>query len=332
MENNRKMNFKKYITCIISVVIVAGMALQSFATNVDLEAFVRKDLYMTKFYEIDYRIKDIDSSLDRLYKYTCTNLQSFGGAGASSRFISPFFNSYSTTPTYHWYIPPHADFSEEGYLRFNPTDAINAFGNHSKTDRFTKEIPASLFTWKDGVELYPETTFTYNLTRVWPNTTATAQNATYTYEIIMGPFKKFPHVTASSYAWNTTSICTTKYVMGIRPTDGTLYYARDKMTKPTSWTSMTGGVIRSTSVSKGHTSWGQPEFIDPRLTEQELSDNAYKDGLKSDSSNTAFYFYNAPGTNISGYKDVWLRYVTSATGIEYWADISTLNMTTWNVK
>lgn len=330
MKNLKNIKLNKLITFIISIAVVAGMAASTFATNVDLEAFVRKDLYMSKFYELDFRIKDIDLSLDRLYKYTCTNLKSFGGAGNHSRNINPFYNSYSTSPTYHWYVPPHADFSEEGYLRFNPSDAINAFGNHSKTDKFVRELPATLFTWKDGIETYPETTFTYTITRVWPNTTSSAQNATYTYEIVMGPFKKFPHITASSYAWNTTSICKTKYSFGLRGTDGTTYYARNTKTKPTSWTSMSGGIIRYTTVGRGNQSWAQPEFEDDPMTEQEMKDNAYKDSLKSDYVNTTFYFNNAPGTNLSGFKDVWLRYSLTITGIEYWMDAAQMNLTTWN--
>ena len=61
-----------------------------------------------------------------------------------------------------------------------------------------------------------------------------------------------------------------------------------------------------------------------------MKDNAYKDSLKSDYVNTTFYFNNAPGTNLSSFKDVWLRYSLTITGIEYWMDAAQMNLTTWN--
>ena len=148
---NKTVNNKKLITSIISVVIIAGMAIQSFATNVDFEAFVKKDEYLMKYSEIDWRIEDIDNDIERLYKYTCTNIQSFGGSGnQDTRTNVPFYRR-NTTATYHWYANPIADLSEEGYLRFNTADQINQFGSHGKVDRYYLEIPAALCKWRDGI-------------------------------------------------------------------------------------------------------------------------------------------------------------------------------------
>ena len=81
-----KINFKKIAPGIISVVIIAGMAIQSFATNVDMAAFVKKDTYMTKYYELDFRIDDIEKSLARTYRFVCTNLKSYGGTANTYAF------------------------------------------------------------------------------------------------------------------------------------------------------------------------------------------------------------------------------------------------------
>ena len=50
---NKTVNNKKLITSIISVVIIAGMAIQSFATNVDFEAFVKNHThFLHSFYAL----------------------------------------------------------------------------------------------------------------------------------------------------------------------------------------------------------------------------------------------------------------------------------------
>ena len=66
-----KPSFKKFLPGLVSVIIIAGMAVQSFATNIDLAAFVNKDKYMTKYYELEWRIKDIEKRLDRKFACLC---------------------------------------------------------------------------------------------------------------------------------------------------------------------------------------------------------------------------------------------------------------------
>ena len=48
MKNFSNINFKKIIPGLISIVIVVGMFAQTFATNIDLNAFVTNDEFETK--------------------------------------------------------------------------------------------------------------------------------------------------------------------------------------------------------------------------------------------------------------------------------------------
>ena len=191
-----KLSINKILPSVVSIMIIVGMAVQSFATNVDRAAFVQKDKYMTKYYELDWRIDDVNKSLERLYKFTCTNVRSFGGSGQEQSYDNIFYQR-NATQTYHWYSLPIADLSEEGYLRVNNADALTWFGNHGKTDRMEFEIPASLCRWRKDVELYPHTKVKILLLRTWPNTSGTQQQATLQFEIKMGPFKKFPYINST---------------------------------------------------------------------------------------------------------------------------------------
>ena len=61
----KNISMKKLISGTISLVIIAGMALATFATNLDLEAFVKADDYEFTFHELDFLIDDLDAELER---------------------------------------------------------------------------------------------------------------------------------------------------------------------------------------------------------------------------------------------------------------------------
>ena len=322
-----KVNTNKILPSIVSVMIVVGMTIQSFATNVDMAAFVKKDKYMTKYYELDWRIDDIDKSLEKLYKFTCTNVKSFGGTGRDINIDNTFYQQ-NPTQTYHWYMFPIADLSEEGYLRVNNADALNWFGNHSKTDKMEYEIPASLCKWRNGVELYPNTKVKFSLTRSWPNTTSISQQATFYTEVIMGPFKKFPYLNGTGAGW---TFCTTdsRFLGYTQLMLTAVQYARDTDTQPTSWTAMTGQVNPTTYDNNSNSL--PAEFKKGVMTKEQLEEAYSVDRYKIRTSQMTFFPNTAFGVDTSKFDKVWLRFyspASNASGGQVACNEWTI--TTWN--
>ena len=314
------------------MVIVAGMAVQSLATNVDMAAFVKKDTYLTKYYELDFRIDDIEKSLDRLYKFTCTNVKSFGGNSShNSKLTQPYHNTWSTVQTYPWYVPPTVDLSEQGYIRFNPMNVLNAFGNHSSTHKYVAEKPASMFKWRSGTELYPNTKLKFVCTVTSPNTTAIDQVQTFNYELIMGPFKKFPHITGST-AWNASTLCVGKegFALPMNTNGANMYYAHGTDTEPTSWSSTMSGRLTYTMMTRTTTNL-RPEFRQPAVTLDDVSEYYISDPQKVNSSAPLIFYATLPGTNLESLDKVWIRQQYSNTN-DAQIDMSTLNLITWNNK
>lgn len=321
---NKTVNNKKLITSIISVVIIAGMAIQSFATNVDFEAFVKKDEYLMKCNEIDWRIEDIDNDIERLYKYTCTNIQSFGGSGnQDTRTNVPFYRR-NTTATYHWYASPVIDFSTEGYLRFNHQDMLLKYGNHSTTNRFEREISAHMCKWRTGVELKPETKIILRVTRTVPNTTAASTNMSGTFECVMGPFKKIPYVTTTGSP--NGSLMTSDQFFFPYISTFTPYYAYGTETEPTSWTTNLGGSIYLNNVYFGNNT---PAGFRPELRyEVDIENLGHR--YKNSSNVAHLYVYNAMTTDVSNRTNVWLRFYTTWSGELTTLPFGDLTMTSWN--
>ena len=106
----KKINFKNLIPGLISIVVIAGMAFQSLATNIDLAAFVPKDIYMEKYYDLEFRARDIQNSIERTYKFVCTNVKTFGGYEVSHSLSKTMFDGNSSSHTYHWWNRHYADF------------------------------------------------------------------------------------------------------------------------------------------------------------------------------------------------------------------------------
>ena len=328
----KRINFKKFLPGLVSIIIIAGMAAQSFATNIDLAAFVSKDKYMTKYYELDFKIDDIEKSLNRLYKFTCTNVRSYGGAGLELGYaLAPWAQMYSGNNTYHWYQNPMADLVEQKYLKVAQQGVINAISGSGNVHTATKEIPASLLKWNKGVQLYPNTKITCKFTRTWGN----GGGPSHSYELIMGPFKKFPHITGTN--WNTGTICqgSQAYFPGFYQNTSatTTYYAYGSDTVPTNWTNIGNGVLAyQRTVTKNNPNSQQ---IDPEaISLTDVVDNMYHNRVKGEVYDCALYFYSTPTTNISSYDKVWIRsYVNNTTQYlshSHYVNIGTINLDTWN--
>ena len=324
-----KLSINKILPSVVSIMIVVGMAVQSFATNVDMAAFVKKDKYMTKYYELDWRIDDVDRRLEKLYKFTCTNVRSFGGSNNDLIYDNTFYLR-NNVATYHWYANPIVDLSEEGYLRFNNTDALTWFGNHGKTDKMEFEIPASLCRWRNDVELYPHTKVKFLLTRTFPASSGYQIQPTYYTEVIMGPFKKFPYInsTGSNKAFFSTNQRFngfTQFMMNH------VQYARDTDTQPTSWTNMSGEVNPS---NYDINSSSLPEELRIGTIKKEQIEEAYSgiDKNKLRTSNLALVPYVAFGVDTSKYDKVWLRFYTDTTATAGAGPVASdlWTITTWN--
>lgn len=322
-----KLSINKILPSVVSIMIIVGMAVQSFATNVDMAAFVQKDKYMTKYYELDWRIDDVDRSLEKLYKFTCTNVRSFGGSGQDLNYDNVFYQR-NNVQTYHWYSVPIADLSEEGYLRVNNADALTWFGLHGKTDRMEFEIPASLCRWRKDVELYPHTKVKILLSRTWPNTSGYQQQATIQLDIKMGPFKKFPYI--NSTGSNQVFFATNQRLYGFSTfMMNNVQYARDTDTEPTSWTTMTGAINPS---NYNVYDASLPEEIRMGTIKKEQIEEAYSGPkYKLNTSQFCLIPSTAFGVDTSKFDKVWLRFYTSnSAGTSQTISADQMTITTWN--
>ena len=330
MKKYKSINLKRIMPGLVSVFIIAGMAIQSFATNVDMAAFVKKDKYMTKYYELDWRIDDIEKELERLYKFTCTNVRSYGGSGYKG-FTSrqpglPFYH-LNTTNTYEWYVQPIADLSQEGYLRWNYPHVISNFGNHGKTDTFVREVPATLCRWRDGIELTPATKLRITYTRTWPTGTGTAPVPTMTETLVMGPFKKFPHITTtgttSGFIYASDALLTNEVLYN------DIKYAYGSETEPTSWTTMSAGQLSEVYYQKNSTSI--PTYVRGDFDYQQFANEAYNDRVKGNTHMSVRYISTVFGTDLSSRTNVWLMCTrTSTTATQFRAGTADYTITTWN--
>ncbi len=321
----KKINYKKIIPGFISLLIVAGMAMQSFATNVDFAAFVDRDKYMTAYYEIDWSIEELDKRIERMYKFTCTNVKSFAGTSYPTSAF-PYWNYYSNYnsgyPYYNYYV---ASIDQDKYLRVNKPYTLfyttNIY-NANKVQTLQKDIPASLCKWKDGIELYPETKVTITMTR----NIRSANTVDNTIEMIMGPFKKFPRYTAygsrdGKIFDSTMAVSTFNFGSG-----STVYYATDTRTKPTSWPSTTTTYPYLTTTYRGNS-----DNLYPDVT----SSDELKDLLETGEERitNTFYFADTFSLDLSAKKDIWLRFYlsnSSINGAPGQAAMYDYTITSWN--
>lgn len=323
-----KLNLKKILPGLVSVVIIAGMAAQTLATSVDMAAFVNKEKYTTKFIELEWRIKDIQKSLDRLYKFTCTNLASFAGTRAAYDYPPAWGYQRNYNHSYYFMNELVASVDQAKYLRVNKRYTIqgkNALVN-SHTHRFTKEIPASMCKWNPGIEIYPETKIKFLVTR----TDYSGADTTGSMTVTMGPFKKFPRYTTAGTSISTGYICEFEEPMitwGFGTV--TVQYKSGSRTEPTSgWSSSTAGVTL-TSTNRGYSSYSQY----PDITGTELAE-LYEKGYGK-TTNVFYWSSNVFTPDLSSSKDIWIRWTYSNTGvasIAAYLPLRNWNLETWNVK
>ena len=329
-KNLKSINFKKLIPGLISFAIIAGMAASTLATNLDLEAFVKKTDYLAKYHEQVHRIKDLDTELERIYKFVCTNVKTYAGSSYNNYYTprTPFY-FWQTAATYHYGNYPIADLSEEKYLRWNTGGMINQFGNHSKTDKMEFEIPASLCYWRDGIVPAPSCTAKFVITRTWGNSTSYSTNVTASnLTITMGPFTKFPKITSTGSTLTGGYICELPYNIGsYTQTSSQFQYAFGTETEPTSWSTDTGN-LRIGLYSKGATNESKQE----PYTMADLEADVYTKNATS--YTTKIFIYNsAMVADLSSRENVWIRYVynnTSGASVDNAHSASYFNITSWN--
>ncbi len=331
-----KLSIKKLLPGVVSIMLIAGMAIQSFATNVDMAAFVNKDKYMTKYYELDFRIGDIEANLERLYKLTCTNLVSFGGQtgyGSTGRLI---FNVNDLSSEYICRLNPIADLSENKYLRFNYRPALNLFAHTAYTNRFEYIRPASLFRWHPNIEPASNCTVKITISRTMPSTTTWDQDASYSsIECIMGPFKKFPHYTSTGSSTNNGYICEFPDLpLGSNVTfpAGQNYYSYGTETMPTTWTADTTFRFRA-----GNGTWATAANKTAGYTQYDVDE--IKNQMDTDPYNKTSYYKNnmyvnaLPTTDFSKYTNIWFRGFYSTGGVTssvYNSSLTEMSLKYWN--
>ena len=332
-----KMNFKKLLPGLTSIIIIVGMAIQSFATNVDMAAFVNKDKYMLKYYELDWRIDDIEAELERLYKFTCTNVRSYGGGTMWSSTGKAVFNFSNENSDYPWRLMPAADLSESKYLRVNTRAALQTFTHPANTHKWFVEYPANALKWNPKIVPAPNCKVRIDFSRTMPSTSTWNQTETNcNYTVTMGPFKKFPKFTSAGSRLDTGYLFEIDGVpsgTGWVPSSGLAYYAYGTETMPTSWTA--DSTLR---LSTNYTVWVNPSNVANGLTQfsveeqnERMKNNPY--AKTSNFIKTYYSIYTLPTTDISKYENLWIRTTTDTNGALDTvknSSFSECTLTTWN--
>ena len=344
MKRFNNINFKKLIPGILSFVIVAGMGISTFATSVDPSIFVNKERHLTKYYEFEWRVKEVQNYLDRLYKFSCTNLKSFAGASSNSQGGSVLFNYYDYTSSLGMRPWPHVDLSEKKYLRYNYKGALyQNFAHPSNVHSWRYKRPASMFKWRPGVELYPTTTVTIDFTRSMPSST-TWQLIEYNSSITltMGPFKKFPRITSTGSTLTGGYICEfPDYPMlsSLYPAANAGYYkyAYGTETLPTTWynENTMRAYVGSSQTASGpnYNTYTQYKVADIK-DQFDTTPYGFKNSIKPNYIHNLMYVNGAaPGIDFSQYEDFWLRVTYTEAGplsAVYNSNLGDMDLLTWN--
>lgn len=333
----KKINFKKIIPGFISFVIIAGMAFQSFATNVDMAAFVKKDTYMTKYYELDWRIDEIEKTLERMYKFTCTNVISFAGTGFYYADGSPahaqilngghlyYGDSWAQTLVFKNY--PTIFLDDSGYLRLNKRFPLS-YGGLFKAHNIVmeKEYHASQCLWHEGIVPAPNCKVKMKVIHKIKSLDGNASE----FEYILGPFKKFPKYTAYGQTNGKFVVlpdCLNRTTMN----QTGLQYAYGTETQPTSWTNFS--TTSASLYTYGFYPTGRGDQSGwPDYTDEDIEKDAYS--RKNQRMLTYIWFDNAVPQDLSSYKNLWIRwtYTTSDSSYpssSYWG-LRDMTITSWN--
>lgn len=335
----RQINCKSFLPGFVSIVIIVGMAIQSLATNVDMAAFVKKDTYMTKYYELDWRIDEIEKNLERMYKFTCTNVVSFAGSGAVSQHGAPWRTQWlNRTPigqnaygnTYLYMVQPIAFFDDPNYLRFQKRFTLVAGGTGSTgsyryhTTVMEKEYPASVCKWGNGIEPAPSAKVKIKVTE---SITGGSTDTT-TLEYIFGPFKKIPKYTG--YGQNNGKfVILPDCIYAGTVNNANLSYAYGRETQPTSWTSISS----TTLYTYGYYPTGVQDASGwPDYTKEDIERDAYS--RRNQRVLTNIWFDGTTLMDLSSYENVWIRYVYSSSsatdpfGVNF--GMGDFTVTSWN--
>ena len=338
-------NIKKFLPGFISIVIIAGMAVGTFATNIDLEAFIDKDTYMSKFYELDWRIDEIDNKLESLYRFTCTNVKSWYGSVKSnstnsyiySRFTGGhIFYGASSSSYYDWNNETTASLNQAKWIRVGKPIMISTGQLDPPTAsqqylNFEKEYPASVVKWRDGIVLNPNTKIIMNWQhkQVSPNSSVNTR-----LTVTMGPFKKFPEITGSGSSVSGGYICELPHGLSpwsIAMDSQNINYNYGTETMPTSWR---GGnnKINLTTIWKGSGSGSSKYDRADATTVTNMSQ--FRD-WELQGFSTVINQTGALASNLSTYTNVWIQafYTTTSAiqGVQA-MDVSLWKLTNWNVK
>ena len=333
----KNINFKKLLPGIISILLIAGMAIHSFATDIDLAAFVEMDYYTAKYAELDYRINDIEASLNRLYKFTCANVRTFGGQTAQNP-GSTLFVYYDSSSTQGWRPWPIADLAQQKYLRFNYLGTLRQpFAVPANTHTWTYKKPANLIKWHPDIEPAPNCSVEINIRRRWPSGTSwTTVNDLSEVILTMGPFKKFPRYTSTGALLSNGYICEFPdfpFLSSVTPNanEGNYKYAYGQETLPTSWTNeQTMRVTVGGSVTVTKSTTGTQYKTDD--IKKKMDTATYTDPGVNYQKNT-MYMSVVPNVNFSQYENLWLRVIynyAGPSGVINYISYPDLNLTTWN--
>jgi hypothetical protein len=335
-----KLNMKKFIPCLVSIVVVAAMAIQSYATGIDVSAFIDIDTYLAKYNEIDWRIEEIEKNIERMYKFTCTNVKSFAGTAPRSEALNNFPSAFYMG-SYNSIYPSNntlvALFDDPKYIRVNKLWSLTYGGTGSggsyrtKTITLKRDFPASMCKWKDGIELQPTAKINFNITY---GLTGTNTQAT-TLEVVMGPFKKFPKYTSYGAGTGTGYICEIPEGLfgGSIDAANCLYYATNKESVPTSWTSVssTGLSINGNRVAGVA---GESKF--PAVTSTDIENWGYS--VRPMRNITKIHFTNSTfAPDLSTSDNVWIRFYYSTNGASLstmttYTSLRDFTITDWNVR
>ena len=319
-----KLSIKKLLPGIISITIIAGMAIQSFATNVDMAAFVNKDKYMTKYYELDWRIDAIEKKLISLYQFTCTNVRTYAGAFAYNsrqnevlRAYSLAYNSSQVNFTRLTLLSMIPSLKYEGYLRANFTNALNFDWNvidPNHTQKYKKTIPASLCKWMDGIEPAENCTLDIEISYTYKTVGSFDGFNKMESVLIMGPFKKFKYPSAAGidFLWIPAYLGIPGRLgyLTYNPTSYPehLQYAENTLTKPTTWKN-----LPSTVNSRPYLNESAPRGTFPGVDYDNYSDVAFSPEEGAEGDVYMNWQGALPTTSLEGKKNIWLKfYYTNA--------------------
>ena len=311
-KNFKNISFKKLLPSFISLVVVVCMAASTFtafATGIDLEAFIKKDEYKTRLYEVEFKINNIEKELDRIYKFTCTNVRTYGGSqylstsNVHQRMFAPHVTGTSTNPFQYSLT---VDMSQDKYMRVGFGSFLgwssSTYDTANTLRELEYEIPASEMKWREGIVPMP------NCKLMWKGTLTGIINSNYTMSITMGPFKKFPAITSTGATISSGYICELPTrVWGTTTSGLTFKYAFGSETEPTTWTTENTSKMDMSTVYRGTPNYSKFPFPN----EEDIKGYREKEILSN--NNMVFSLATSAFNKLDGKENSWLQITWSGT-------------------